>query len=292
MRTAGDGWLAAERAGRRTRWRLTPAARAAAHRGHRADLRLPGRAPDVGRPLAAGAGPRPGDRPPRPAPAAHPADLGRSSAAPRPGVWISRHPEPGRRGGVGVLPGRGLAAAPRCSSPSTPAGATWPRWSGQAWDLAGIEAGYQEFLAGFAAAAGDPLARLVELVHAWRRFPAVDPALPTATAAAALERDPAAAALFAPAARGLVRGRRRRLDPPRHLTRPTATLASTATTAAATSTPPHRHAHRRPPPPRRNPPARAGAGPGGVGGGPLGAAAGRRARERCGRRPLGRRLRA
>jgi phenylacetic acid degradation operon negative regulatory protein len=50
----------------------------------------------------------------------------------------------------------------------------------QAWDLAGIEAGYQEFLAEFATPAGDPLTRLVGLVHAWRRFPAVDPELPTA----------------------------------------------------------------------------------------------------------------
>jgi phenylacetic acid degradation operon negative regulatory protein len=28
-------------------------------------------------------------------------------------------------------------------------------------------------------AAGDPLVRVVELVHAWRRFPSIDPELPS-----------------------------------------------------------------------------------------------------------------
>ena len=50
---------------------------------------------------------------------------------------------------------------------------------GQAWDLPAIDQRYQEFLAEFASpAAADPLTRLIELVHAWRRFPSVDPGLP------------------------------------------------------------------------------------------------------------------
>jgi phenylacetic acid degradation operon negative regulatory protein len=49
----------------------------------------------------------------------------------------------------------------------------------QAWDLAAIEAEYEAFLADFAErSVPDPLAATVELVHAWRRFPWVDPALP------------------------------------------------------------------------------------------------------------------
>jgi phenylacetic acid degradation operon negative regulatory protein len=49
----------------------------------------------------------------------------------------------------------------------------------QAWDLGTIEAAYERFLAEFASpSARDPLARAVELVHAWRRFPSIDPALP------------------------------------------------------------------------------------------------------------------
>jgi phenylacetic acid degradation operon negative regulatory protein len=49
----------------------------------------------------------------------------------------------------------------------------------QAWDLPEVEHRYEAFLAEFSApAAADPLARLIALVHAWRRFPAIDPALP------------------------------------------------------------------------------------------------------------------
>jgi phenylacetic acid degradation operon negative regulatory protein len=49
----------------------------------------------------------------------------------------------------------------------------------QAWDLAEIDGRYGRFLIEFASAeAADPLARLAQLVHAWRRFPAIDPALP------------------------------------------------------------------------------------------------------------------
>jgi phenylacetic acid degradation operon negative regulatory protein len=49
----------------------------------------------------------------------------------------------------------------------------------QAWDLDDIERQYEAFLAEFASpVCPDPLARVVELVHAWRRFPWIDPVLP------------------------------------------------------------------------------------------------------------------
>ena len=48
-----------------------------------------------------------------------------------------------------------------------------------AWDLGAIERQYEQFLAEFGGRApADPLARQAALVHAWRRFPAIDPALP------------------------------------------------------------------------------------------------------------------
>src|SRR5215472_411968 len=48
-----------------------------------------------------------------------------------------------------------------------------------AWDLAAIEAEYEQFIAEFRdKAPADMLARQLELVHAWRRFPSLDPALP------------------------------------------------------------------------------------------------------------------
>jgi phenylacetic acid degradation operon negative regulatory protein len=48
-----------------------------------------------------------------------------------------------------------------------------------AWDLPAIEAEYERFIAEFGGKApADVLARQLELVHAWRRFPSLDPALP------------------------------------------------------------------------------------------------------------------
>jgi phenylacetic acid degradation operon negative regulatory protein len=52
----------------------------------------------------------------------------------------------------------------------------------QAWDLAEVEAAYEEFLDSFAdATPAEPAGVLVHqilLVHAWRRFPFLDPKLP------------------------------------------------------------------------------------------------------------------
>jgi phenylacetic acid degradation operon negative regulatory protein len=49
----------------------------------------------------------------------------------------------------------------------------------EAWDLPVIESAYEEFNAEFRLATPpDVLTRQLELVHAWRRFPSIDPALP------------------------------------------------------------------------------------------------------------------
>jgi phenylacetic acid degradation operon negative regulatory protein len=49
----------------------------------------------------------------------------------------------------------------------------------QAWDLPAIEQRYEAFCAEFGSeATPDPLTSLIELVHAWRRFPSLDPGLP------------------------------------------------------------------------------------------------------------------
>src|SRR5581483_2015575 len=48
-----------------------------------------------------------------------------------------------------------------------------------AWDLPAVEAEYEAFTAEFRGSTPpDVLVRQAELVHAWRRFPSVDPALP------------------------------------------------------------------------------------------------------------------
>jgi phenylacetic acid degradation operon negative regulatory protein len=177
MRTATDGWLASERVGRRTRWRLTPAGQRLLTEGteriYGFRAALPGwdgrwllvlaRAPET-------------DRAARHHLRTRLTWAGLGNAAP--GVWISPHAE--RVAEVeSVLAGAGLAGAQVFVAEHGGRGdlAAMVR---QAWDLAGIEARYRQFLAEFATPAGDPLTRLVELVHAWRRFPAVDPELPTA----------------------------------------------------------------------------------------------------------------
>ncbi len=49
----------------------------------------------------------------------------------------------------------------------------------EAWDLAEIEGRYGRFLIEFTPTGGSRSAGpLAQLVHAWRKFPAIDPALP------------------------------------------------------------------------------------------------------------------
>ena len=52
----------------------------------------------------------------------------------------------------------------------------------QAWDLAGIEGAYADFLATFGSAApvtpAEVMTAQIHLVHSWRRFPFLDPSLP------------------------------------------------------------------------------------------------------------------
>jgi phenylacetic acid degradation operon negative regulatory protein len=176
MRTASDGWLAAERVGRRTRWRLTQAGERLLTEGTERIYGFRAALPDWdGRWLLVLARAPETDRAARHHLRTRLTWAGLGNAAP--GVWISPHAE--RVAEVdSVLAGAGLAGAQVFVAEHAGRGdlAAMVR---QAWDLAGVEAGYQEFLAEFATPAGDPLTRLVELVHAWRRFPAVDPELPT-----------------------------------------------------------------------------------------------------------------
>ena len=177
MRSASAGWLAAERVGRRTRWRLTPAGERLLTEGTERIYGFRAALPDWdGRWLLVLARAPETLRGARHHLRTRLTWAGLGSAAP--GVWISPHAE--RVAEVeSVLAGAGGAGAQVFVAEHAGRG-DLAAMVHQAWDLAGIEAGYQEFLAEFAVAAGDPLVRLVELVHAWRRFPAIDPELPTA----------------------------------------------------------------------------------------------------------------
>ena len=101
--------------------------------------------------------------------------------SPAPGVWVT--PDPSKQDEVAdVIDDLGLTAV--ASSFVGPYGAIGDEQQvvQQAWDLAEVELAYEEFLDAFtdAAPTGPPdvLVHQIHLVHAWRRFPFLDPKLP------------------------------------------------------------------------------------------------------------------
>jgi phenylacetic acid degradation operon negative regulatory protein len=177
MRTAADGWLTAERIGRRTCWHLTPDAVelltdgteriydfTATHLdwdGHW--IVVLARAPERNRAVRHVLRTR-----------LEWAGFGNVS----PGVWVSTRTE--RRGEAErILDEAGVLEDALILDGEVIGGQPLDVLVTQAWDLAELEAGYEQFLRDFrSAVTADPLARLTELVHAWRRFPWRDPALP------------------------------------------------------------------------------------------------------------------
>lgn len=180
MRTAADGWLTTERTGRRTVWRLTTSAEklltegterifhftAAAAEWDSRWLLVLARAPET-------------ERQARHLLRTRLAWAGLGS--PTPGVWIGTHVD--RLAEVeGVLGQAGVLADTQIFVAEHRGGGPLEAMVRQAWDLDALENRYEAFIAEFAggAARRDPLPRVIELVHAWRRFPWIDPALPPA----------------------------------------------------------------------------------------------------------------
>lgn len=176
MRTSQAGWLRSERDGRRARWVLTPAARQMLTDG--AD-----RIYSFGQPwewnqrwVVVSARIPESDRRARHVVRTRLTWAGFGALAA--GLWISPHPERAaeaervlREAGVGddanvfVAERAGLGDARTMVA--------------TAWDLPAVAAQYETFMAEFRGQAPpDVLVRQAELVHAWRRFPSVDPALP------------------------------------------------------------------------------------------------------------------
>jgi phenylacetic acid degradation operon negative regulatory protein len=176
MRTAAGGWLASERSGRRTCWRLTAAGEQLLTEGA---ARIYGftaaRQAWDGRWLIVLVRTPESERPARHRLRTRLTWAGFGS--PAPGVWLSAHADRVAEAervlaSAGVLADAQVFVAEHTSGQLT-------ALARQAWDLDQIEARYEEFLTAFgAASAADPLARVVELVHAWRRFPWIDPVLP------------------------------------------------------------------------------------------------------------------
>jgi phenylacetic acid degradation operon negative regulatory protein len=103
--------------------------------------------------------------------------------SPAPGVWLS--PDPSKQDEVaGVVDDLGLTGV--TSSFVGPFGAIGTEQDvvAQAWNLAEVEAAYEEFVVTFGAAEpttpDEVLRHQIHLVHAWRRFPFLDPQLPAA----------------------------------------------------------------------------------------------------------------
>ena len=177
MRTAASGWLDAEKAGRRTRWRLTGSAQKMLTEGADRIYSFAGPAESWdGRWLLVYARIPESDRRARHVVRSRLSWAGFGSLGP--GLWISPHP--GREDeAISVLREAGVAADAHVFVARRSGLAEVQVMVAEAWDLGAIEEQYEAFLEEFRAAVpADVLARQIELVHAWRRFPAVDPALP------------------------------------------------------------------------------------------------------------------
>ena len=177
MRTAASGWLEPQRAGRRTRWKLTGQAQTLLTEGTE---RIYGftsidRQWD-GRWLLVLARVPETDRRARHILRTRLTWAGFGS--PAPAMWVSTHTD--RIGEAQrILGAAGVLADAQVFVAEHRGGGELAAMVRQAWDLDTIEAQYERFRAEFASpSAPDPLGRLAELVHAWRRFPAIDPALP------------------------------------------------------------------------------------------------------------------
>jgi phenylacetic acid degradation operon negative regulatory protein len=175
MRTAADGWLEAERVGRRTCWQLTPAAHRLLVAGTERIYSFTGAATSWdGRWLVVLVRTPETERATRHLLRTRLSWSGLGS--PAPGVWVGTHAErlaeveqvlrdAGTDAQVFVAEHAGLGEVGALVR--------------QAWDLDAIEQGYEEFVAQFARRRDrDALAVTVELVHQWRRFPWTDPLLP------------------------------------------------------------------------------------------------------------------
>jgi phenylacetic acid degradation operon negative regulatory protein len=175
-RTAADGWIAPERRGRRTRWELTAAGmRLLTDGARRIYTFAPVGAEWDGKLLLVLARVPESERAARHLLRTRLAWAGLGS--PASGVWISTHTE--RLAEAEGLLRRAEIDDAMVFTARHRGGVELSRLIRQAWDLDTLEAGYEDFLGAFAElGAADPLTRVVELVHAWRRFPSIDPALP------------------------------------------------------------------------------------------------------------------
>jgi phenylacetic acid degradation operon negative regulatory protein len=177
MRTAAAGWLDAEKTGRRTRWRLTGSARQLLTDGAQRIYSFASRAPDWdGRWLLVVTRIPEADRRARHVVRTRFSWAGFGSLGA--GLWISPHPDREEEA-RGVLRDAGVAHDAHVFVATRTGLGEVRDMVAQAWDLTAVEGQYEQFIGEFGdREPPDVLARQLELVHAWRRFPSIDPALP------------------------------------------------------------------------------------------------------------------
>lgn len=179
-RTAADGWISAVRHGRRSAWDLSPAGRRLLGEGAARIYGFRGVAPEWdGRWLLVLVSVPETDRRRRHLLRSRLGWVGLGS--PSPGLWVSPHPnrqEEVRRilteAGVEGTASSFVARDGEIGDPI--------RMAQQAWDVSGLGRRYDQFRELIVPLAPstpqDALRAQIQLVHAWRRFPLLDPALP------------------------------------------------------------------------------------------------------------------
>ena len=177
MRTAASGWLDPEKVGRRTRWRLTASAQKMLTEGADRIYSFTGPAESWdGRWLLVYVRIPESDRRARHVVQSRLTWAGFGSLGA--GLWISPHPDREDEA-ISVLREAGVAADAHVFVARRSGLADVQVMVAAAWDLGAIEDRYEEFIEEFRGTApADVLARQVEIVHAWRRFPSIDPVLP------------------------------------------------------------------------------------------------------------------
>jgi len=176
MRTAADGWLSPERIGRRTVWRLTPAAERLLRDGTERIFGFTAAAADWdGRWTLVIARTQETERSARHLLRTRLRWAGFGSAMP--GVWLSPRSDRGDEVRQ-ILAGAGLPDGYLFTA-EYQGGGSLAAMVGNAWDLDELTREYDEFTGAFGGQVStDPLAAVIDLVHAWRRFPWIDPGLP------------------------------------------------------------------------------------------------------------------
>jgi phenylacetic acid degradation operon negative regulatory protein len=179
-RTAAEGWIAAERAGRRVRWTLTPEGRRLLTEGAQRIFEFGRTAPEWDGHWLVLLVTVPETR----------RDLRHrlrtrltwaGFGSPDPGVWIN--PDPAREGEAReVLRDLELDQGAMSFTAAHGTIGSQPAMVTRAWDLSTLEARYEDFVSTFGTLAPDggpsTLRTQTRLVHAWRRFPFLDPRLP------------------------------------------------------------------------------------------------------------------